>query len=86
MWRVDCNKNKGKEPGWEAVVIVYLKDNCGLPARMNGFNYFIIHVNQTIMLYTLNLYSDVWQLFLNKTGKKDFLKRVIPLQHTELST
>ena len=22
------------------------------------------------MLYALNLYNDVWQLFLNKTGKK----------------
>ena len=28
------------------------------------------HVNQTIMLYTLNLYSDVCQLHLNKTGGK----------------
>lgn len=24
-----------------------------------------------IMLYTLNLYSDAHQLFLNKTGKKE---------------
>lgn len=26
------------------------------------------------MLYALNVYSDARQLFLNKTGKKDFLK------------
>lgn len=30
----------------------------------------MIYVNQTIMLYTLNLYSDVCQLCLNKTGRK----------------
>lgn len=33
-------------------------------------NNLTIYVNQTIMLYTLNLYRDVSQLFLNKTGKK----------------
>lgn len=31
-------------------------------------NHFVIFVNQAIMLYALNLYSDVCQLFLNKTG------------------
>ena len=30
--------------------------------------HFTIYVNQTIMLYALNSYSDVCQLFLNKTG------------------
>ena len=30
--------------------------------------------NQTIMLYTLNLYSDVCQLFPNETGKIYILK------------
>ena len=34
-----------------------------------GGNHFTVYVNQTIMLYTLNLYSDACQLFLNKTGK-----------------
>ena len=29
-----------------------------------------MYVNQTVMLYALNLYSEVCQLFLNKTGKK----------------
>lgn len=33
-------------------------------------NYFTVYVNQTIMLYTLNLYSDECQLFLNKTVNK----------------
>ena len=32
--------------------------------------YFTIDVNQTIMLYTLNFYSDVYQIFFNKTGEK----------------
>lgn len=27
------------------------------------------HVNHTVMLYALNLYSGICQLFLNKTGK-----------------
>ena len=32
-------------------------------------NHFPLYVNQTIMLYTLNIYTDVCQLFLNKTEK-----------------
>ena len=28
-------------------------------------------VSQTIMLYILNLYSDIYQLYLNKTGRKN---------------
>ena len=27
------------------------------------------HVNHTVMLYALNLYNGIYQLFLNKTGK-----------------
>ena len=27
------------------------------------------HVNHTVMLYALNLYNGICQLFLNKTGK-----------------
>ena len=30
----------------------------------------MMYVNQAIMLYTLNLYSAVCQLYLNKTGRK----------------
>ena len=30
----------------------------------------MMHVNQIIMLHTLNLYSAVHQLYLNKTGGK----------------
>ena len=33
-------------------------------------NHFRIYENQTIMLYGLNLDSDVRQLFLNQTGEK----------------
>ena len=38
-----------------------------------------IYVNQTIMLYALNLYIDVCQLFFNKTGGKrqDVLDKMI---------
>lgn len=32
-------------------------------------NHFTVYVNQAIMLYILNLYSDICPLFLNKTGK-----------------
>lgn len=32
-------------------------------------NHFTTYVNQTITLYALSLYSDVCQLFLNKTGE-----------------
>ena len=30
----------------------------------------MIYVSQIIMLYTLNLYSAVFQLYFNKTGRK----------------
>lgn len=33
-------------------------------------NNFMIYVNQIIILYTLNLYSGVHQLNINKTGIK----------------
>ena len=33
-------------------------------------NHFMKYVSQISILYTLNLYSAVWQLHLNKTGKK----------------
>lgn len=33
-------------------------------------NHFTMYVNQTLKLYALNLYSDVCQLFFNKTGGK----------------
>lgn len=32
----------------------------------------LTHVNQTIMLYTLNLKCDACQLFLNTTGKNTY--------------
>lgn len=32
-------------------------------------NHFTIYVKQLIILYALNLYSDVCQLFLTKTGE-----------------
>ena len=33
-------------------------------------NHFMMYTNQIIMLYTLNLYSDVCQLYLTKTGRR----------------
>lgn len=33
-------------------------------------NHFKTYANQTIMLYALNLFSDVYQLFLNKFVRK----------------
>ena len=42
-----------------------------LPAKPQGKpNHFTVYVNQVITSYALNLYSDICQLFLNKTGKK----------------
>ena len=38
-------------------------------------NHFIIYVNQIIMLYTLNVYSAVSQLYLNKSGRKKKTKK-----------
>ena len=38
---------------------------------------YTIYVNQTLILYTLSLYSDVCPLFLNKTAKNIFKKEVI---------
>ena len=32
-----------------------------------------IYVSQIIMLYTLNIYSAVCKLYLNKTGKKIYI-------------
>ena len=41
-------------------------------------NNFMMYVSQSIMLCTLNLYSAVCQLYLNKTGrKKGILKNYI---------
>lgn len=37
-----------------------------------NFLHFTTYVNQTTILYALNLYSDVSSLFFNKTGKKTF--------------
>ena len=34
-------------------------------------NQFMIYVSHTIMVYILNLSTDVCQLFLNKTWKKN---------------
>ena len=33
-------------------------------------NCFMIFVSQIIMLYTLNLYNNEYQFYLNKTGNK----------------
>ena len=37
-------------------------------------NHFMMNSSQIIMLYTLNLYSDVRQLHLNETGRKSNLQ------------
>lgn len=39
---------------------------------------FTISVDQTIMLDTLNFYSDVYQLALNKTGRKKNTQHLLP--------
>ena len=32
----------------------------------------MMYVNEIIMQYTLNLYSAIYQLYLNETGRKNF--------------
>ena len=44
-------------------------------------NNFMMYVNSIIMLYTLNLYSAIYQLYLNKTGRK--IKNTFNLQWVE---
>lgn len=41
-----------------------------------GASHFTI-INETIILYPLNLHSDVCQLFLSKTGKNQLALRII---------
>lgn len=41
-------------------------------------NHFTIYVTQVTKLYSLNLYNAVYQLHLNKTGKK---RKSWPSQH-----
>ena len=43
---------------------------CFLKYYIKHGNYFTVYVSQTIILYILNLYSEVCQLYLNKTGGK----------------
>lgn len=57
-----AKKNKG------IVKDVYLRWMLAKPILCGS--HFTIYVIQSIMLYTLNLHSDVFQLFLTKTGGK----------------
>lgn len=44
-----------------------LSDLCG--NYLDCGDHFTTYIFQIIMLYTLNTYNYIWQLFLNKTGK-----------------
>lgn len=46
--------------------LLYLYEMMGVNRTRS---HFMICINQTIMLCTLDLYGDVCQLFLNKTGE-----------------
>ena len=35
-------------------------------------NHFMVYVSQIVMLYTLSLYSAVYQFYLNKTERNMF--------------
>ena len=48
--------------------LLYLQEKMGVNWTYCGYH-FTMYVNQTIMLYALNLYSDVCQSFFNTTGK-----------------
>ena len=48
-------------------------------------NHFVIYISQTIMsnmFHTLNIYSAVYQLYPNKTGRKRKRKEHIMLDFT----
>ena len=40
-----------------------------------------MYVSETIIVYSLNLHSDICQLFLNKTGKKEKKKEEFAQGH-----
>ena len=40
-------------------------------SQTNCGNYFMMYITQIILLYTLNLYKGICQLYLNKTGQKN---------------
>ena len=42
----------------------------GYSLKDNHDNHFMMYVSQIIMLYTLSLFSAVWQLYFNKTGRR----------------
>lgn len=44
-------------------------------------NHFTIYGGQTIMLYTLILYSDVCQLYINKTGGKEIMSKSMRIRY-----
>ena len=57
-------------------LILYLHEMTDDHQTYQG-DHFMMCVSQTIMLYTLNLYSTVCQLYLNKTGIKIYLKNLL---------
>ena len=48
-------------------------------------NHFMMDVSQINVLYTLNLYNPVCQLYLNKTGRKYYIRgnKIIISGHLE---
>lgn len=68
--RVNPNASYYKEKFFSSFFLLYLQEMMGISWNSYG-NYIKIYVNQTIMLYILNVYSDESQLFLNKTRKKN---------------
>ena len=38
--------------------------------KLNCDHHFVMYISQIIMLYTVNLYNAVCQLYLNKIGRK----------------
>ena len=61
-----------KEKIFSISLILYLYDMCIFTKRCD--NHFMMYVSQVIMLYTLNIYSAISQLYLNKTGRKKEMK------------
>lgn len=65
--------NPGKNANLFSFLLLCLYEKIDASQSYYG-NHFTTYVNQTFMLYTLALHSNVWHLFLSKGKKMIFLK------------
>lgn len=67
---------KGKKIFFSFFFLLYLQET--IDANDNYYNHhFTIYVIQTLLLYTIRLYGDIYQLYLTKTGEGNILLSII---------